>query len=164
MPSINEDCMRKPIAIALLQGCLGMAAWLALPALATPASGQQVDLTVHVKESMAGMASIPARTLNRKLCLQAGQFDPQAFVRAQSMSDCKITNYKKDGKTITFDEVCSAPQAVTSHGQFELTGGAGFTGTMTTAFSAGGHAVTVASEYTGKPDGTCMLPSAKAKS
>lgn len=155
--------MHKPITTALLSGCLGAAALLTLPAVAATASGQQIDLTVHVKETMAGMTNLPARTLSRKICLQAGKFDPQAFVRAQSKTDCKITNYKKDGRTITFDEVCSGPEPVTSHGVFHLTGGEGFTGSMTTAFSAGGRAVTVASDYTGKPDGTCTYPPAKAK-
>ena len=147
--------MQRHIASAWLWSGVGAAVLLALPVVAAPASGNLIDLTVRVQEQMAGMATIPPRTLNKKICVQAGAFDPEAFVRAQSKSDCKITHYKKDGQTVTFDEVCTVPAAVTSQGVFHLTGDAGFTGTMHTAFSAGGHAVTVDSAYTGKPAGTC---------
>jgi hypothetical protein len=144
--------MNKKMGIALLAGSLGVAA-LAAPVWA--GSGQLMDLTIHVKETMAGMAPMPPRTLQKKICTQPGQFDPQAFVAAQSKSDCKITNYKRDGKTVTFDEVCTAPMAVTSHGVFHLADGQDFTGTMHTAFSAAGRAVTVDTDYTGKQDGSC---------
>lgn len=144
--------MNNRMGVALLAGGLGVAA-LAAPAWA--GSGHLMDVTIHVKESMAGMAPIPSRTLQKKICTQPGKFDPQALVAAQSKSDCKITNHRRDGKTVTFDEVCTAPMAVTSHGVFHLTDSQGFTGTMHTAFNAAGRAVTVDTDYTGKQGGNC---------
>lgn len=141
--------------VAMLTGVIGVAALAAAPLRAAPERGLLMDLTVHTKEQMSGMPAMPPRTLHKKICTRPGEFDPRAFVQAESQTTCKIKNYKKSGKLVTFDVTCSGPEPVTSHGEFHLTAGSGFTGSMHTSLSAVGHAVTVDSEFTGKRAGTC---------
>lgn len=148
--------------VALLTGVIGIAALAAAPLRAAPAKGLLMDLTVHTKEQMSGMPTMPAHTLHRKICTRPGEFDPRAFVQSESKASCKIKNYKKSGNRVTFDVTCSGPQPVTSHGEFHLTAGSGFTGSMHTSLSAAGHAVTVNSEFTGKRAGTCTYEPPKA--
>lgn len=129
---------------------LGLAALLAWPAWAATDSGHWLDLTVHVKQTMSGMAPIAPRTLHKKICVGAGAFDPQAFAKAESRAECSIHNYAKHGNRVKFDVVCGGAEPTTSHGEFQLTGGPDFTGSMHTEFSAAGHAITVDTDYTGK--------------
>lgn len=147
--------MKIKTGVTLIWGGLGIVAAVAVPAWAASSSGNLIDLTVHVQQTMAGMGALPARTLEKKICMHPGDFDPQAFARAESQSDCKLQHYAQHGKVVTFDMACTGKQPVTSHGEFHLTGGANFTGTMHTAFSAAGHAITVDTAYTGKQVGTC---------
>lgn len=148
--------MRKPSPRVLLCAGLGLAALAAMPAWAAADNGQWLDLTVHVKQTMSGMAPMAPRTLNKKICVAAGAFDAQAFAKAESRAECSIRHYAKQGNQVTFDMVCGGTEPTTSHGEFKLTGGPGFTGSMHTEFSAAGHAVTVDTAYTGKPaGGTC---------
>ncbi|MGH8228652.1 MAG: DUF3617 domain-containing protein [Steroidobacteraceae bacterium] len=148
--------------VALLTGAIGIAALAAAPLRAAPEKGLLMDLTVHTKEQMSGVPAIPPRTLHKKICTRPGEFDPRAFVRAESQASCKIEHYKKSGKLVTFDVTCSGPQPVTSHGEFHLTADSGFTGTMHTSLSAAGHAVTVDSQFTGQRAGTCTYKPSKA--
>ncbi|MGH8114725.1 MAG: DUF3617 domain-containing protein [Rhodanobacteraceae bacterium] len=138
---------------AMFGGALVAGALVAMPAVA--ANGNLMQLTIKVVENMAGMAQMPAQTITRKICMAAGRFDPQAMLRAQSGSDCKISNYKMNGKVITFDEGCTRPAAVTAHGEFHLGNGPNFTGTMHTEMNAAGHAISVDSSYVGERIGAC---------
>jgi hypothetical protein len=136
--------------------CLGV--FGAMAALSTPgwaADGQLMDLTMHIQEHMEGMPALPAHTVTRQICSQAGPFDPHALAQLQSDAKCKITQYEKQGDVVSFVEICAAPQSVTSQGVFHLTGGPDFTGTMHTSMDAAGHAVTVDTAYTGKQVGSC---------
>lgn len=127
----------------------------ALPVWATSGSGNLMEITTHVRQTMSGMPPIPPRTLTSKVCTRAGQLDRQGLAELNTRGQCKITQYRKQGNVIRFDEVCTAPMAVTSHGEFHLTGGPDFTGSMHTAFSAAGHAIAVDTEYSGKRVGSC---------
>lgn len=148
--------MRKRSGSVLWRAGLGLAVLLAWPAWAATDNGQWLDLTVHVRQTMSGMAPIAPRTLHKKICVAAGAFDPQAFAKAESRAECAIRSYAKHGNTVTFDVVCGGAEPTTSHGEFQLTGGPDFTGSMHTEFSAAGHAITVDTEYTGKHlPGTC---------
>lgn len=148
--------MRKPSTRVLLSAGLGCVVLAALPVCAATDSGQWLDLTVHVKQTLSGMAPIAPRTLNKKICVTPGAFDARAFAKAESRAECNIQHYAKHGNTVKFDVVCGGAEPTTSHGEFQLTGGPDFTGRMHTEFSAGGHAITVDTDYTGKRvAGTC---------
>lgn len=126
-------------------------AWAAVP-------GRLMELTMQVQEHMQGMSALPAHTMTRQICLAEGVFDQRALAQLQAGSSCQVTRYDKQGDVVSFDAVCTAPQKVTSHGEFRLTGGADFTGTVQTAMDVAGHAVTVDTAYTGKAIGTCTPP------
>ena len=129
---------------------------VAAPLWAAGGDGSLMQVTTTIKQSMSGMPAMPSRTLTRKVCTQPGSFDPHTLNKLNSHNRCKITNFKKQGDTVAFDQVCSAPMAMTMHGTFRMTGGSNFTGSMHTSFDAGGgHPMTVDTEYAGKQIGTC---------
>lgn len=145
--------MNNKLRNTMFGGVLVTGALMAVPAVA--ANGNLMQLTIKVVESMTGMAAMPARTMTRKICMTTGKFNPQAMLRRKSGTDCKITNYKMNGKLVTFDESCTQPAAVTSHGVFHLGDGPNFTGKMHTEMTAAGHKITVDSSYIGKRVGSC---------
>ncbi|TAN06020.1 MAG: DUF3617 family protein [Rhodanobacteraceae bacterium] len=128
---------------------------IALPVWAAGGNGNLMQITTHVRQTMSGMPPIPPRTLTSTVCTRAGQLDRQGLAELNSKGQCKITQYQKQGNVIRFEEVCTAPMAVTSRGEFHLTGGPDFTGSMHTTFSAAGHAIAVDTAYTGKKLGSC---------
>jgi Protein of unknown function (DUF3617) len=150
----GEPVNIKKTCIAVVAG-LGVVCVLAVPAWSADADGNLMALTIHIKQTMTGMAAMPARTLTTKVCTRPGHFDPHALHDNPGKARCKVTNYRMQGNVITFDEVCTAPMAITSHGVFHVTGGADFTGTTHTAFNAAGHAVQVDTDYVGKKVGSC---------
>ena len=153
--------MRESLHIGFCIVVLGVSAALGARGRAAE-EGQLMQLTMHVQEHIAGMAALPAHTVSRQICVKAGSFDPKAFAQLQSSAKCTMIHYEKQGDVVTFDETCAAPQAVTNHGVFQLTGGADFTGTMLTSMQAAGHAVTVDTAYTGKKIGSCAPEAQKA--
>ena len=140
--------------VAMLAGGIGVA--LMLSGLAHAGDGSLMEVTTTIKQSMSGMPAMPSRTMTHKVCSAPGSFDPHALNKMNPHSQCEIANFKKQGDTVTFDQVCTAPMAMTMHGTFRSTGGANFTGSMHATFDAGGgHPMTVDTEYTGKQIGTC---------
>lgn len=138
-------------------------AMAAAPALAVGGDGSLMEVTTTIKQSMAGMPAMPSRTMSHKVCTQPGSFDPHTLSKLDSHNQCEITNFKKRGDTVTFDQVCTAPMAMTMHGTFHTTGGSNFTGSMHASFDAGGgHPMTVDTEYAGKQVGTCNYTPPKA--
>lgn len=152
--------MQQRMLLVLLAATLGAACG---NARATPpassSNGNLVELTMRVTEHMAGMPAIPPHTVQRKLCMQAGGFDPEALQDAQQRASqmCTITHYVKQGDTVTFDQMCKVNgEAVASHGVFHLGTDFNFTGTTHTAMNAAGRAITVDGNYVGKHIGSCV--------
>lgn len=138
-------------------------AMAAVPALAAGGDGSLMEVTTTIKQSMSGMPAMPSRTMSHKVCTQPGSFDPHTLNRLNSHNQCEVTNFKKQGDTVTFDQVCTAPMAMTMHGTFRTTGGSNFTGSMRASFDAGGgHPMTVETGYVGKQIGTCDYTPPKA--
>ena len=153
--------MKTPCFGTIVLGVL--VSGVAVPACAAGGDGSLMEVTTTVKQSMSGMPAMPSRTMTRRVCSAPGSFDPHALNKMNPDSQCRITNFKKQGDTVTFDQVCTAPMAMTMHGTFRTTGGANFTGSMHASFDAGGgHPVTVDTEYTGKQVGTCDYKPPKA--
>lgn len=145
--------MNSKLKSLMFGGALAAAASISAPALA--ANGKLVQLTVQTEDHMAGVPSIPTQTVVRKICSGAGHFDPEQLLKAEAKTDCKITHYKMHGKDVSFDQVCTKPVAVLSHGEFHLTDAADFTGKLHTEINMAGHAMSIDTSYTGKQIGTC---------
>lgn len=147
--------MHALLRTTLLAGTLVLVGAATLPLRAATDTGHLMALTVEVRQTMTGAPAIPPHTLVRQVCMRPGTFDAKAFVRAQSQAGCQLKNYSRQGNQVSFDEVCTGAESSTSHGTFQITDGADFTGDMHTAFTAAGHAVTVDTHYTGKRLGAC---------
>lgn len=155
--------MNNKLRNLMFGGACVAAAVMAVPALA--AGGNLVELTIQTEEHMPDMpqmVSIPPQTVTRKVCIGAGRFDPQQLLKAQSNTDCKLTHYKMSGDVITFDESCTQPATVTSHGEFHVSDSGDFSGKMHTVMNAAGHSVSVDSSYQGKKVGSCDYTPPKA--
>lgn len=146
--SVKARCLEMTVLGALL-------ATAAAPSMAAGGDGSLMEVTTTIKQSRSGMPAMPSRTMTSKVCSAPGAFDPHTLEKLNSHNQCKTTHFKKQGDTVTFDQVCTAPVAMTMHGTFRTTGGANFTGSMHASFDAGGHPMTVDTEYTGKQIGTC---------
>src|SRR5690348_849334 len=105
-----EACMKtNKMHVAMLAGGIGVA--LMLSGLAHAGDGSLMEVTTTVKQSMSGMPAMPSRTLTRKVCSAPGSFDPHALNKMNPNGECKIANFKKQGDTVTFDQVCTAPRS-----------------------------------------------------
>jgi len=152
--------MKTRMHVAMLAGAVGLA--LMLAGVARAGDGSLMEVTTTIKQSMSGMPAMPSRTMTHKVCSAPGSFDPHALNKMNPHNQCTIANFKKQGDTVTFDQVCTVPVAITMHGTFRTTGGANFTGSLHATFDAGGgHPMTVDTEYTGKQVGTCDYPPPK---
>jgi hypothetical protein len=156
--------MRAHLRATLLAVGFALVGAGVLPLRAASDTGQLMALTVEVHQTLAGSPAIAPHTLIRQFCLRPGPFDPGAFVREQSQAGCQLKNYRRQGQQVRFGEVCTGAEASTSHGTFQLTDGADFTGDVHTTFSAAGRAVTVDTHYTGKRIGACRYPPSPSSS
>lgn len=155
--------MKTKSYVAMVAGAVGMAMLLA--GVAQAGDGSLMEVTTTIKQSMPGMRAMPPRTLSRTVCTHPGSFDPHTLNRLNSRNQCKIAHFQKQGDTVTFDEVCTAPMAMTMHGTFRTTGGSNFTGSMHASFDAGGgRPMTMDTEYTGKQVGSCNYTPPKTSS
>lgn len=147
-------------SLDLLPASAGLAlALMAAPALAQANDGKLIDFSMTATVQMQGMA-MPPQTMSRKICTAPGKFDPQALLHHGS--DCKVSDYRDDGSTITFHVACAQPQAVASDGVFHRQADGGIDGSMRTTTTAAGRPVTVETTYQGKPAGSCEYkPAAK---
>lgn len=137
--------------------CFTVLVLAALPCLAQSQTrtGTLIDFHMTATASMQGMPAMPARSIERKVCMAPGKFDPQALLHQGN--DCTVSHYQVQGDTTTFHVACTTPQAVTSDGKFQRRADGGFDGTMHSAMNAGGRAVTVETTYQGTPGGQCTV-------
>ncbi|MGH8145912.1 MAG: DUF3617 domain-containing protein [Rhodanobacteraceae bacterium] len=141
-----------------------LAAMVVVPAWAGSGNDKLMHMTMHMTMHMSGMPALQPRTIQRNVCMPAGKFDADALNRATSKStrsQCSVEHYAKHGSEITYDVICKAPEAITSHAVIHLADGGGFTGKMHTTANAGGHAMTMNSDYNAKRVGNCTYKSPK---
>lgn len=137
---------------------LAVLALAAIPCLAQTLAGTVIDFKVTATATMQGTAAMPARTMERKVCMAPGKFDPQALLHQGG--DCRVSDYQVKGDTTTFHVACTAPQAVASDGEFHRRADGGFDGSMHSTMTAGGREVSMETTYQGTPGGACT-PAAK---
>ena len=145
----------------IVYGCIAVAAAVALSLHAqTAGNGRLMKLTVTTTMQMQGM-SIPAHNTMHEVCVAPGPFDPRRLANADKGSDCAISNYRQNGKTITYHVACTRPQPVSSDGTFHQRGGGDFDGDMHTTMSVAGHEATVDTHYVGTQVGACSYTPSK---
>lgn len=144
----------------VLLGVIGISAF-ALPGWAA-GDGQLITLDMRVEEAIAGLPALPPHALSRQVCWAFGTFDPKALAELQASTQCTMTHYARQGDVVTFDVSCAGPQPTASHGEFHMTGGMGFTGSMHTTAQAAGHDITIDTTYTGTPGAACTPPPKQA--
>jgi hypothetical protein len=110
---------------------------------------------VKVEMNMPGMpAGMPPNTI--KQCITPAEAsDPQKAMppqgRGRGNSNCKISDYKSEGNTVSWSMACEGAQPMTGKGQFVYAQDA-YTGTMTMDMQGRG---TMTMKYTGKRLGDC---------
>ena len=110
---------------------------------------------VKTEMNMPGMpAGMPPMTT--KQCITPAEAsDPQKAMppqgRGRGNSNCKISDYKIDGNTVSWSMACEGAQPMTGKGQFVYAQDA-YTGTMTMDMQGRG---TMTMKYTGKRLGDC---------
>lgn len=84
--------------------------------------------------------------------------DPQKAIpssgRGNMQSDCKVTNYKTVGNTVSWDMACTGAQPMNGHSEFTYTADS-YTGTMTMNGARGGQEMAMSMKYSGKRLGDC---------
>lgn len=144
--------MNSKLLTVTFGGALIAAVAIGIPALA--ADGNLVDLSIQTEMHVEGMSSLPPHTSERKVCMQATRLEAQDLLTHRLASGCKVTNYKIDGKLVTFDVMCTKPES-RIHGEFHLTDAANFIGKVHSEANAEGHAMSMDAIYTGTKVGTC---------
>lgn len=147
----------------LVQGtmlALAVAASATLAAQAGPRRDGNWEVTIQF--SMPDMPNMPANMPPFKTtqCITKDDAaDPMKAMpsngRGAPSTDCKVTNYKTVGSTVSWDMSCTTPQPMTGHSEFTYTGD-GYTGTMTTNMARGGQPMAMTMKYVGKRLGDCV--------
>ena len=115
--------------------------WTALAQAPLPM--REGNWSVTVKMSMEGM-KMDMPPMTRTQCITAAMAkDPQASLpKGPEGSDCKITDYKASGSSVTYKMACTKPTPMTGVGEMKFTGTDAYTGTM--AMEGGGHKMAMA--------------------
>ncbi|WP_017460688.1 DUF3617 domain-containing protein [Dyella ginsengisoli] len=128
---------------------------LSVPSCVLAASqGRLMKLTTTTTLHMQGMA-MPPRVMSREVCTAPAGFDPRQLVSTRNGSDCKVSDYRQRGHTITFHVACTRPQKVSSDGTFHQLADSGFDGEMRTTTAVAGHDATLDTRYVGQHVGDC---------
>lgn len=149
--------MRNKTGLALAVFGLAGAAMVAVPVWAGSGNDKMMHMTIHMTMQMPGM-SMPPKTLEQNVCMPAGKFDPEAVQRATSKNthnQCKVEHIAKHGNEVSYDVMCAAPAVVKIHSVVQLAGDDAFSGKSHATIDAGGHAMTMDSDFTAKRIGSC---------
>ena len=129
--------------------------------VALPLVAQEVrrdgNWEVKVEMSMPNMPNMPPMTMNQCITKEDAA-DPQKMVppsgRGNQASDCKMSDYKTAGNTVTFTVTCPSQNSSMS-GEF-VYGADRYDGTMKMDLARGGQTMTMNMKYTGKRLGDCV--------
>ena len=99
--------------------------------------------SITMKMSMEGM-KMEMPPMTRTQCVTAAMAkDPQASLpKGPDGSDCKVTDYKASGGTVTYKMACTKPTPMTAVAEMKFTGTDAYTGTM--SMEADGHKMSMA--------------------
>ena len=132
----------------------------ASPVLAWGATGSLMKLDIVTHVQLAGMANMPASTLQRQVCAAADKPDPRELL--QHRGACTVSDYRQVGQTISYHMTCPGQARFSGDGRFDLLGHGNFRGALEMSGQAGGRAVQMQTTYSGQRVGSCTYVPPKA--
>jgi hypothetical protein len=140
--------IRLPLALA----ALGTFALAVVPASASePGNMMKMNTTVHMK--MAGMPAMGPITHSANVCTSAKKPDPAQLMK--NHGECKVSDYKQVGDTITYHMECSGRTRMSGDGKFRMLPDSGIQGTIHIAGESGGQPVSMDMAFDGQRTGAC---------
>lgn len=140
--------MKKQTLVAC--GAVAMILGLAAPWAMAGGPDEQWSVTAKATLTAPMHMSMPAMTTTQ--CNPAGGHQGPP---AMKNSDCKVKHWDRSGDRISYEVSCDQNGTImTGKGWTEITGGS-MKGHMSLSGSAGGTAMAMAVEYSGKRTGTC---------
>jgi hypothetical protein len=142
---------------------LAVAATVAVVSASVFAQGPRRDgnWQVTIQMQMAGLPQpLPPQTVTQCITKEAAADPAKSLPQAPAgrggaaQSDCKMSDYKTNGPTVTFTMTCTTPQPMTMNGEFTY-GENTYDGTMKMEMSRGSQPVAITAKYTGKRLGDC---------
>ena len=130
---------------------LSLAGLFAAP-VAAQEKGDQYEVTVKMEMKGMPMAMPPQTT---RVCVSK-QAKDESFVPMKG-NDCKVTDSRKAGNTLSYRVVCSGADKMTGEGQITYSGDS-YSGNMHMVGSAGGQPFDMNQTYTGRKVGECANP------
>ena len=127
----------------------------ALPSLAAP-NMQEGNWEITTKMEMPGMPFAMPPTKHNQ-CLTQKEPVPDQSRKGQ---DCKMTDQKVSGDTVTWRMVCTGRDAMEGEGKITYKG-ASYEGQMAMRMKQGGEAQAMNMSFSGKHTGPCKSPPGK---
>lgn len=129
-------------------------AMVTTPGLAASEAGNMMKMTVTVTVNMAGLPlNLPPTTHTQDVCTSAKKPDPRELTRQQK--DCRLTDYKEVGNTISYRLQCDGKMQMTGEGSLETQTNGNLRGTMHLAGTTNGQAMAMDVAYDGQRTGSC---------
>ena len=115
--------------------------WTALAQTQSPM--REGNWSITMKMNMEGM-KMDMPPMTRTQCITPAMVkDPQSSLpKGPEGSDCKVTDYKNSGGTVTYKMACTKPNPMTAVAEMKFNGTDAYTGTM--AMEAEGHKMSMA--------------------
>lgn len=135
--------------------CLALLA-TGLPATDASASepGNMMRMHVTSKMQMAGVPfQLPPINHTQEVCVSAKKPDPREMMKQQK--DCKVTDYKESGDTISYRMACTGDVQMSGEGNFQMLANGGLRGTMHIDGTSRGESVAMDMSYEGERIGSC---------
>ena len=128
--------------------------WTALAQMTSPMREGNWEITM--KMSMPGMPGgrgMEMPPMKQTQCVTAEMVkDPQASLpKGPGGGDCKLSDYKVSGNTVSYTMTCTKPTAMTAAAQMTFSGPDAYTGTMT----VDSNGMKMSTAYEGKRLGDC---------
>lgn len=148
--------IRSPLALAAICAL----ALASTPALASePGNMMKMNTTMHMK--MAGMPAMGPMTHSMDVCTSARKPDPSQLMKNQG--DCKVSDYKQVGDTITYHMECSGETQLSGDGKFQMLPDSGIRGAIHISGQSSGQPVTMDMTFDGQRTGACAYTPPKAE-
>ncbi len=135
--------------------CLALLA-ASLPATDASASepGNMMKMHVTSRMQVPGVPfQMPPITHNQEVCVSAKKPDPRDMTKQNK--DCKVTDYKESGNTVSYRMACTGDVQMNGEGSYEMLDGGGVRGTLHFTGSSRGESVTMDMNYEGERIGSC---------
>jgi hypothetical protein len=128
-------------------GGVAAAAMIAMTGSAFADHGKAGLWQVTTKASMPGMA---ARNFSSQQCMTEAEVKADKLPQNSENKQCKMINQKVSGNSFSADMVCTGDTKGTGHMSVVYDGNTHYSGQMTMAMNADGHAMNMTNTFEGK--------------